>query len=457
MILVAATARAAVALRRASDQDSEIRVKVAYLAAGASHMLCGSCLRDNRLVSTLIAQGRNVTLVPLYTPLRTDEADAPAGPLFYGGVSVYLEQKSALFQRMPRLVARLLNAPALLARVARLAARTRPEDLGALTVSVLRGQHGRQRRELDELVRGLKTIRPDVVNLPDLMFLGVARRLRDALRVPIVCTLSGEDLFLDGLPEPYRSQALDLIRQQARDVDAYIAVTRYYARHCAAAFGLPMDRIRYVPLGIHAADARPAEPPSSPFAIGYLARICPAKGLLNLAKALAQLRGEGRDVRLHAAGTLSPADQSYLDSVRDFLRRRGCEHAFEYRGEVTRREKFDMLARLHAFSVPSIYHEAKGLTVLEALAAGVPVVQPRHGSFPELVEDTGGGLLYDPADDESLAASLRRLMDDDALRRDHGARGREAVLRHHTDERMARETWNVYEQLFTRRSATDGG
>src|SRR5262249_6379996 len=154
-------------------------------------------------------------------------------------------------------------------------------------------------------------------------------------------------------------------------------------------------------------DAQPAARPSSPFVIGYLARICPEKGLMNLARGVARLRSEGRNVRLRAAGYLGASDRPYLEAVRDYLLEQGCENASEYLGEIDRDAKFQMLAGLHAFCVPTNYHESKGLYVLEALAAGVPVVQPRHGSFPELVEDTGGGLLYDPDDDDGLTAALR--------------------------------------------------
>ncbi len=104
-----------------------------------------------------------------------------------------------------------------------------------------------------------------------------------------------------------------------------------------------------------------------------------------------------------------------------------------------------MIRSLDAFSVPTTYREAKGLYVLEALSQGVPVVQPRHGAFPEMIEATGGGLLFEPSDPASLAAAMIRLMDDAELRGSLGRAGREAVRQSFTDEIMAEAAWKVFE------------
>src|SRR5262249_43563108 len=154
-------------------------------------------------------------------------------------------------------------------------------------------------------------LKPDVVNLPNLMFIGIASRLREALGARIVCTLSGEDLFLDQLPEPQRSACFELIRERAASVDAYVTITRYYGRHCVEHFGLPAERLTYIPLGVHVDDALSPSPPASPFTIGYMARIAPEKGLMNLARALVRLRSEKRHVRVVAAGYLGAADEPY--------------------------------------------------------------------------------------------------------------------------------------------------
>lgn len=427
-------------------------MRVVYLAAGAAGMYCGSCLRDNRLVATLRARGRDVTLIPLYTPIRTDEQDVSERRVFYGGVNVFLQQKSALFRALPRALDRVLDSPRLLRGLTRLAASTQPEGLGAMTVSVLRGEDGLQRKEVERLLDELRARRPQIVNLPNLFFVGIARRLKTELGCRVVCTLSGEDLFLDALPPPHQRQALELIRTRAADVDAFVAVTRYFADFSVARFGLPSEAVRHVPMGVGADelhDTAVRAPAGVPFTIAYLARISPEKGLLRLVQALAVLRRSGRDCRVRAAGWLGVAHQSYFEQVRRFVQDNGLSDRFDSLGEVNREQKLELLRSAHVLSVPTEYREAKGLYVLEALAAGVPVVQPRHGAFPELVDDTGGGLLYDPDDADALPAALSRLMDDEPFRARLGAQGRAAVRERFSASVMAERTWALYEALVS--------
>lgn len=419
-------------------------MKVVFLAAGAGGMYCGSCLRDNRVAATLLEQGRDVMLIPLYTPIRTDEVDVSQRRVFYGGINVYLEQKSALFRRLPRWAVRWLDAPGLLRRAMRLAGNTSPEGLGALTVSVLRGEDGAQRKELDQLIDALGDYNPDVVILPNLMFAGMARRLKSQLSAKVLCTLSGEDIFIDRLPNPFREGAMELIRAYGQDVDGFVAVTDYFAQHATNHFGLPSDRVHVVPMGVRVDDAgEPAMLPIGSFTIGYLARVCEEKGLDRLCDALIALRRAGRDCRVRAAGYLAPADRSYLDRIRTKVELAGIGDAFEYVGEVDRPGKSAFLRSLHVLSVPTVYHEAKGLYVLEAMACGVPVVQPDHGSFPEIVRATGGGLLYDPSQPDALAEGIAQLMDDEDRRTRLARDGRVAVSASFTDSIMAEKTWEL--------------
>lgn len=426
-------------------------MRIVHLAAGAAGMYCGSCMHDNRLVATLRAQGRDVLLVPMYTPIRTDETDVSTPHVYYGGINVYLQQSLGLFRHTPWLVDRVFDSRPLLNMVSRFAGSTRPQALGDLTLSVLRGEHGRQRKELAKLVAGLRRLKPDLVHLPNLMFTGIVDRLKEALRVPVLCTLAGEDIFLDALPQPPRAEVFALIREHAQDVDGFVAPTAYYARHATQHYSLPADRVHIVSMGIHTQDVAVAAPPKRPFTIGYLARVCPAKGLAELVRAYVALRRAGRDCRLRAAGYLGSADRPYLDAIHAEVRAAGLTGSgFEYVGEVTRQQKLEFLQSLHAFSVPATYAESKGFYVLEALAAGVPVVQPQHGAFPELVEATGGGLLTVPGESADLSDALGRLMDDEELRRRLAAAGRVAVGQRYAIDALAARTWELYESTVAR-------
>ncbi len=405
-------------------------------------------MRDNRVAATLRAMGRDVILIPLYTPLRTDEDDVSEHRVSYGGISVFLEQQFPMFRRMPRWVSRLFDAPALLRTLSRWSGAVDAHALGPLTVSVLKGEHGAQRLELEKLIEVLTPLRPDIVSLPNLPFVGVAREIKHHLGATIVCTLSGEDIFLDELPEPHRSEAFALIREQAAHVDAFIATSNYYADHASKHFNLLRDRVHAVRMGVHAEDfSEPCTVPDSPFTIGYLARICPEKGLANLCEAFQILRKQGRDCRLRVAGYLAGSQKAFLDGLKRLLRRFAPEGSFDFVGEVTREEKVAFLRSLNVLSVPTVYHEAKGLYVLEAMACGVPVVQPSHGSFPELIEATGGGVVYDPGQGtEPLAAAIADLMDHPAKRRELGDRGWNAVRQLFTDKIMADQTWELFER-----------
>ncbi|MEE8169754.1 MAG: glycosyltransferase family 4 protein [Phycisphaerae bacterium] len=429
-------------------------MNVAYLTAGAAGMLCGSCLRDNTLVAALKAMGRDVTLIPLYTPIRTDESDVSEACVYYGGVNVYLQQSSFLFRHLPFGLDRLLDRPGLIRRLASKADGD-PAHLGPLTVSVLRGENGAQRRELRKLIDGLRPLDPDVVHLPNAMFLGTARSLKSELGSRIVCSLTGEDVFLEKLPEPHRSEAMQLIRRHADDVDGYLCTSRYFADYVQAEYGIAADRLHVVAPGIRLDDVSAAAPPadSGEFTIGYLARICPDKGLHLLCDAFIELRRRGRDCRLAVAGYLGRQERAYWKDQQRKLEQAGVQDAVDFRGEVDRAGKLDLLRSIQVLSVPAVYREPKGLYVLEALAHGVPVVQPRHGAYPEWIEATGGGLLVEPGDTAALADALEQLMDDDALRTELGCRGRDAVFQSFSDRNMAERTWAVLQRIHERGTA----
>ncbi|MCB9851288.1 MAG: glycosyltransferase family 4 protein [Phycisphaerales bacterium] len=423
-------------------------MRVVYLAAGAGGMYCGSCLRDNRLAATLIAQGRDVHLWPMYTPLKVDEPVVGERRVRFGGINVFLQQFAGVFRVTPGVLDRMFDSTVLLNLAGRAASGTRAEKLGPLTVSVLAGEEGRQKKELAKLVSDLRTLKPDIVNLPNLMFLGQARSIRNELGCKVFCTLSGEDLFLDALPEPHRGRCFDLIRERSADVDAFIAVTHYFAEHCVAHFHLPSERMHVVPMGIHGNDYATTQPvPDEPFTIGYFARICPEKGLDRLADAFIALRRDGRNCRLRIGGYLGKLDRNYLADVLHKLHAAGVAHNVEHAGELDRAGKIKFLQSLHVLSVPTVYREAKGFYILEAMAAGAPVVQPAHGSFPELIEATGGGVCYDPEDTDALTATIAQLMDHRETRKAYADKGRQAVLNDFTAEKMADATWTLYESV----------
>jgi glycosyltransferase involved in cell wall biosynthesis len=426
-------------------------MRIAYITAGAGGMFCGSCLHDNTLVAELVAQGHDALLIPTYTPIRTDEANVSQQRVFLGGINVYLQQKSALFRRTPWFLDRLLDAPRLLRWVARFAVKTRAQELGDLAISVLKGEHGFQRKEIDKLASWLATeVRPQILNLTNVLLSGLVHPLKARLKVPILATLQGDDVFLESLPAAYRSQAIALIRDHCREVDGFIATSAYYADFMASYFGLPRQRIHVVHPGLNLkghGDTPPARN-GPPYTIGFLARICREKGLHVLVDAFRLLRQmpDAPPCRLRVSGWLGDNERPYFHELRRNLEQAGLGADFEHVECPDHASKIRFLQSLDVLSVPTTYQEPKGLYVLEALANGIPVVQPQHGSFPELIAATGGGVLVRPDDPAHLAQGLRELLLDHQGRTTLGRQGWEAVHARFDAATMARATVAIYEK-----------
>lgn len=425
-------------------------MRILTFTGGAGMMYCGTCLRDNALASALLARGHDVLLSPVYTPTRTDERNVSQGQVFFGGISVFLEQHSSLFRHTPRFLDRLWDSDWALRLATKRQIKLDPKSLGALTVSMLQGEGGFQKKEIDKLLDWLKTERFDVVNLPYTLLLGLAEPIRRTLKVPVCCTLQGEDLFLDGLDEPYRQQSLDLIRELSRHVDVFLPVSQYYADYMPDYLGLPHSKMRLARLGINLEGFSPRKQArQGPYTVGYFARVAPEKGLHVLCDAYRRLRardGTG-EARLVAAGFIADENRGYLEGLTRQMQEWGLGGEFEYRGELTRAEKIEFLHTLDVLSVPATYHEPKGIFLMEAMAAGVPVVQPRHGAFPEIIENTGGGLLVESGSADALADGLRTLWRDPALREALSSAGVAGVREHYSVERMADAVEAVYREL----------
>lgn len=428
-------------------------MKIAYIAAGAANMYCGSCIHDNTLAAALIKKGHEVALIPTYTPLRTDEVNVTLDQVFYGGINVYLEQKFALFRHTPWRLDKLFNSRALLNWASRFSASTNAKDLGALTVSVLQGEEGRQKKELAKLIQWLQSsYRPEIVELTNSMFLGMAKEIKKALGVPVLCAVQGEDLFLNDLVEPYKSQALKLLRARARDVDGFIATSQYYADFMADFLQVPIAKMHVVRLGINLQGhgVQQSLNGNTKFVVGYLARICPEKGLHLLVEAFHQLTQKlGKNaIQLKVAGYLGERDRRYFENIVKQIDELGLSDAFHYHGEVSRHEKINFLNSLHVLSVPTTYKESKGLSILEALANGVPVVQPRHGTFPEFISLTEGGILVEPNSASAIAEGILKLINDRHLRERLGSQGKAAVHQKFSDQTMADATLEVYQKYL---------
>jgi len=427
-------------------------MRIVHIVPGSGGTFyCQNCMRDAALVRSLRARGHDVIMVPLYLPLFTDTADVTTdAPVFFGGVNVYLQQRFGIFRKTPRWLDRLLDAMWVLKRAARHEGSTSPGELGPMTLSMLEGPKGNQRKELERLVNWMRDHeRPDVIHISNALLLGLVGELTRTVEVPIVCSLQDEDTWIDAMKAPYDRLCWDLMADLASDVDSFVAVSKWYAERMCEHMKMARDRITVVPLGIDLDGIDPALLHFDPPVIGYLSRMSESQGIGLLVDAFIELKQDPRlsSLRLKATGGITGADKAFVASLRKKLERHGMQADVEFLSDFEKPERRDFLRSISVLSVPVVRGEAFGTFILEALAFGVPVVQPDAGAFPELVNDTGGGLIYDVDEKNGLVKALRDLLLDPARATELGQKGRAVVLARYGIDRMADDMLAVYQSL----------
>lgn len=423
---------------------------LAIITAGGAGMFCGSCMHDNAWARALMAAGTEVTLLPLYTPIRVDESDHTSTRIFFGGVNVYLDQYVPGWRYLPRWMTRPLDAEWLLRAVSNRGVSNNAAELGTLTEAMLLGQHGPQAREGEQLVHFLtRELKPDAIIFSNVMLGGVVERLKGAYTGPVYCTLQGDDIFLDGLTEPHRTRVFDRLRPIVDRMDGFLVHSRFYARYMQQYLSAPAEKFHALPLGIdcrgHTGVPRGV---GNPPTIGYFARLAPEKGLRELVEAALILQQRNIDFRVLVGGYLNPKQPEYWHEVQRLAAPLGAR--FHYAGSpATLAEKVAIFQQFDVLSVPAPYRDPKGLYVLEAWANGVPVVQPAHGHFPELIEETTvGGLTVTPGDPVALADGLQRMLTEEAFRRDCAHAGWEAVRKNHDLPVLAAATQSLFARIL---------
>lgn len=426
-------------------------------------MFCGSCMHDNTWARSLMAAGAEVTLIPTYTPIRVDEDNQSSERVFFGGINIYLEHRWRFWQRLPRWMTRWLDHPRLLDLATRGAVSNDAKQLGDLTLEMLAGDSGPQRQQVEELARFLgDELKPDVICFSNALLAGALSRIKANFFGPVLCTLQGDDIFLDSLTDEYRERVSEQLSEKAQGFDGFLVHSDYYRDYMVERLSLSRERFRRIPLGIdvgvpdngqtdavttETVETRPAT--GDDFRVGYFARICPEKGLHVLIEAFRVLRKRLPNARLIAGGYLGKRDEAWFEKlIRDA---RDLGDSFEYIGSPADHEsKVSFLKTLDVLSVPTVYKEPKGLFALEAMANGVPVVLPSHGAFPEMLARAGGGVLVEPENPKELAARLEELLTNPANRAELAKKGQHGVREFFSAEVMARESLAVFEEYLDR-------
>ena len=412
---------------------------------------CQNCLRDMELVRVLQRQGHDVIVVPLYLPLSSEDASAKSKPAFYSAVALYLRHTCPVLDRaLPASFWRMLDSMAVLRFAAHRAGSTRAAGLGDITVSMLRGEDGRQAEELERLVAWLRDdlgSRPDVVVLSNALLLGLARRIKAVLNVPVVCWLQDEHVWADAMTPDESRHVWQVVRERAADVDGLVAVSRYYAERMTATLALAPGRIRTIHVGVDPAVYQTADLTRTPRTVGFVSRLAEGEGFGLFVEAFLELHADPRfaDVRMKATGGMT--NKRYVDKQWRRLRAAGLAHLAEIDPDAFRSERAAFIKSLTLLSSPVPGGEAFGTYVIEAMAAGVPVVEPPVGAYPEIFQEAGCGVLSSTVDAKALAAAWAALLSDPARMAAEATRGHEAVKRHFNLDRMAREAVAFYEEL----------
>lgn len=414
---------------------------------------CENCLRDTALTKALRERAIDVLLVPLYLPLSNDEPQISRDvPVFFGGINVFLQQHFRLFRSTPRWLDKAFDSQWMLRMAAKREGTTRAGGMGAMTLSMIKGEEGRQAKELDRLIQWLTSIeKPDLVHLSSVMLIGLARRIKETLNVPIVAGLQDEDVWLDSLDGQYRDLCWEAIRKRLGNIDSLIVHSHFYRDLMAQRLRIDSRLLHLIHIGVDTNAYTQAALTMDPPTIGYLSKLTPSLGLGLLVDAFVTLKripGLQR-TRLKAMGGVVGSDKDYVEALKKRLARERIAQDVEFMPESDRATRLKFLSEISVLSVPNIQGQAFGTFLLEAWAAGVPVVQPAVGAFTELVEATGGGQLYYPEQSNRLAETLAQLLRDRETTRALGLAGRDAVRRMFTVQEMADRTVSLYASLLT--------
>jgi len=414
-------------------------VNFAFLTPGTGSYYCGACMRDNALAKSLLAAGHRVSLLPMYLPLQLDEEMLPQAqtPIFFGGINVYLQQNLSLFRHTPRWLDDFLNNTQLLRFAAKRSHMTSARLHGAMALAMLRIEGSHFGKELDKLIDWLAIEKPDVLCLGTALQAGMIRQLKERLGVKIICCFQGEDSFLDGLPEPFKTSCWNELRNRLQDADLLVAPSQFYAYLMRQRLNAPDLAIEIMPNGIDLEGYRPLNP-STPPVIGYLARMIREKGLPELVAAFIHLRNTLKhpDARLHISGACTAGDESLVSSLKKQLAAANLTDSVVWSPNISREEKTIILSTLTIFSVPATYPEAFGLFLIEAMASGVPIVQPNSSSFPEIIANSGAGILVPPGDIIALATAWNDLLSHPDALQSFREKGRDAAQQFYSLETM---------------------
>ena len=427
-------------------------MRILYLITGSGgSFYCTNCYRDMIYVRAIKkVKGVDANAIPLYLPPDTLEDKAEVDPhVFFGAISMFLREKVRFLRNMPAFFDKILDSAPLLKIAAKQAGSTRTEGLEDLTLDMIKGDNQFREPEMNRLVKYLGlTGKPDIIHLSNALIIGLAYQLKKKMGVRVVCSLQNEDDWINEMAEPFGSKAWKMIAEESVNVDTFVSPSNYYKDFFISKTGIPGDKIHVVPSGFEPQpDKEPGETDRPP-AIGYFSRVSLHNGFDKLAEAFIKLKsGDFPDLTLHVCGGYTGDDKPFIREQIQKIREKGFKSSVRIYPEFIGNAKEEFFSNIDLMSVPVRKYDGYGLYILEANASRVPVVQPGTGSFPEILNRTGGGIIYSPDTVDELANSISNLLKDKSLRLKLGNQGNNIVRKEFNTLSMAEGLAEIYEKL----------
>ena len=426
-------------------------MRIIHIVPGTGNFYCQNCIRDQLIVRKLKELGHDIVLMPMYLPVPLGKDQPYANtPIFYGAINLYLREHFQWYRKMPDWIQKLMNSSMLLKLVAKNPGIMRATGLEDMTISMLQGELGRQAEGLEMMIDWLKKEqKPDIIHLSNALLIGLAKRIRQEIGSPVVCSLQDEDQWIDAMHADIRNKIWKIISEKVQYVDAFISVSECYMEKMKERLKIPEDKIYTCHLGVDMEKYRPASPDSSHPTIGFLSRLSESCGLGILVKAFIILKQKGKfkDLKLKAAGGITGDDVNFIKGLKKELAQNNLLEDCEFITEYDEDSRLEFIRKLTLLSVPSTQPEAFGLFQIEAMASRVPVVQPDIGGFREIVNLSQGGVLYTPNTPEALAAALESLLENLSRLKEMRETGRKGAEKYFSSDKMAERTLEIYRKL----------
>jgi glycosyltransferase involved in cell wall biosynthesis len=420
-------------------------MRILFIVPGSGDSFyCGNCFRDNLQANALRKAGNEVIIMPLYLPLKelTFTGDTP---LFFPATSYYLSQKYFKKRVMPEWINKCLGSDFFLNIAASFSGSTSSEGLEDMTLSMINGDGVAFNQQVGTLVEWIKNHeKPDVVHLSSSLLLGIAKAIKEAVDIPLVCSLQDEEVWIDKLEKRYADIAWKDISDNAKYVDKFITSSEYYKNFLSQRLPL-INGIEVVYPGIdtnkYASDQYPDNP-----VIGFFYRMNEENGLGILAEAYAKLRKTGKfnHVRLRIGGGYTATDKKFLKKIQPILA--PYKSSIDWIHTYSLNEHLQFYKEISVICVPLTFNEGVGLYLCEAFAAGRPAIEPATGSFPEIVENAG--ILYTPNSADALAEAMEKLLSDEQLLSDSRAKALYLSESRYNQTVQAQKLYAVYSEII---------